>query len=137
MTDSREKRPRGPTPPRPEPVVVTRAYDLARWLLERNARFPRSHRFGLGESIQREVLTLLSGLVTASFTRDRGAALRAASLAHTRLRILIRLARDVQCLSHDQYIFVIDPMEEVGRMLGGWSRSESVPTEQRPPDHAR
>jgi hypothetical protein len=40
MTDSREKRPRGPTPPRPEPVVGTRAYDLARWLLERTARFP-------------------------------------------------------------------------------------------------
>ena len=40
MTDSIEKRPRGPTPPRPEPVVGTRAYDLARWLLERTARFP-------------------------------------------------------------------------------------------------
>ena len=40
MTDSREKHPRGPTPPRPEPVVGTRAYDIARWLLERTARFP-------------------------------------------------------------------------------------------------
>ena len=128
---------RGPTPPRPEPVIVTRSYDLARWLLERSARFPRSHRFGLGEGIQREALSLLSSLVTASFARDRTAALRAASLAHTRLRVLIRLARDVQCLSTKQYVFAIEPMEEIGRMLGGWTRSESVPANIRPPDHAR
>ena len=118
---------RGPTPPRPEPVIVTRAYDLARWVLERTARFPRSYRFGLGEALQREVLAMQSALVTASFTRDRAAALRAASLAHTRVRVLIRLARDVQCLSTDQYLFVIEPLEEVGRMLGGWSRSEQAP----------
>ncbi len=118
---------RGPTPPRPEPVIVTQAYDLARWLLERTARFPRAHRFGLGEALQREVLAMQSALVTTSFTRDRAAALRAASLAHTRLRVLIRLARDVQCLSTDQYLFVIEPLEEFGRMLGGWSRSEQAP----------
>ncbi len=123
--DSQKKR--GPSPPRPEPVIVTKSYDLARWLLERTARFPRAYRFGLGEAIQREVLSMQSSLLTASFTRDRTAALRAASLAHTRLRVLIRLARDVQCLSTKQYLFVIEPMEEVGRMLGGWSRSEEQP----------
>lgn len=126
---------RGPPPPRPEPVVVTKAYDLARWLLERTARFPRAYRFGLGEAIQREVLAMQSALLTASFTRDRVAALRAASLAHTRLRVLIRLARDVQCLSTKQYLFIIEPMEEVGRMLGGWSRAEEAP--KTPPDRAR
>ncbi len=129
--------PRGPSPPRPEPVIVTKSYDLARWLLERSTRFPRSHRFGLGEGIQREVLGMLSALVTANFTRDRTAALRAASLAHTRLRVLIRLARDVECLSTKQYVFVIEPMEEVGRMLGGWSRSEREQSNERPPGHAR
>ncbi len=128
---------RGPSPPRPEPVILTKSYDLARWLLERTARFPRSHRFGLGEGIQREALAMLSALVTASFTRDRAAAIRSASLAHTRLRVLIRLARDVGCLSTKQYVFVIEPMEEVGRMLGGWSRSEREPSNERPPGHAR
>lgn len=114
---------------------MTKAYDLTRWLLERTSRFPRAYRFGLGEAIQRECLALLSSLVTASFTRDRVAVLRAATLAHTRLRVLLRLARDVQCLSNSQYIHVVEPMEEVGRMLGGWSRHEEKPT--HPPGHAR
>ena len=118
---------RKPVPPRPEPVIVTRTYDVAKWILERAARFPRHHRFGLGEALEREILTLLSALVTASYTRDRGAALRAASLAHTRLRVLLRLARDVQCLTPKQHLFIIEPLEEVGRMLGGWSRSEAAP----------
>lgn len=130
---------RGPAPPRPEPVIVTKSYDLARWLLDRTARFPRAYRFGLGEAIQREVLALQSALLTASFTRDRVAALRAASLAHTRLRVLVRLARDVQCLSTKQYVFIIPTIEEVGRMLGGWSRSEDRPPQppQPPPGQAR
>lgn len=79
----------GPPPPRPEPVIFSKAYDLARWLVERTARFPRAYRFDLGEAIQRNVLAMQSALLTASFTRDRVAATRAASLAHTRLRVLI------------------------------------------------
>jgi len=39
--------------------------------------------------------------------------------------VLIRLSRDVPCLSMKQYLHVIEPMEEVGRRLGGWSRSDS------------
>jgi len=49
--------------------------------------------------------------------------------------VLIRLARDVQRLSTKQYLFVIEPLEEVGRMLGGWSRAEDAP--RSPPDRAR
>jgi hypothetical protein len=32
-----------------ELVVITRAYDLSRWSCHHAARFPRSHRFVLGE----------------------------------------------------------------------------------------
>jgi hypothetical protein len=102
-------------------------YDVAKWLHERTARFPRNFRFGLGDHLQQESLTLLSALVTASFTRDRAAALRAASLALTRLRVLVRLARDLQCLSTRQYLYIMEPMEEVGRMVGGWSRHAASP----------
>lgn len=34
-----------------------------------------------------------------------------------------------------QYLFIIEPTEEVGRMLGGWSRAEDSP--KAPPDRAR
>jgi hypothetical protein len=35
----------------PLPPIVTKAYDLACWLLPRVNDFPRSHRFVLGEPI--------------------------------------------------------------------------------------
>lgn len=110
-----------------EPVVVVKCYDLVKWLHEHTARFPKHFRFGIGDRMQQESLSLLSALITASFTRDRVAALRAASLAHTRLRVLVRLAHELLCLSHDQYLFAMAPFEEVGRMIGGWSRSSAAP----------
>ena len=90
-----------PSAAHPEAPVVTRSYDLARWIHERTSSFPKHFRFGIGDRLHQECLTLLGSLVTAIFARDRLAPLRAAKLAHTRLRVLIRLAHELHCLSHD------------------------------------
>ena len=34
------------------PSAVTKAYDLVRWLINHIGKFPRSHRFVLGERIE-------------------------------------------------------------------------------------
>jgi hypothetical protein len=38
---------------RPELTVITRAYDLVLWACRHTSRFPRSHRFVLGERTER------------------------------------------------------------------------------------
>ena len=37
----------------PEMLVITKVYDLVLWSCERVAKFPRSHRFTLGDRIER------------------------------------------------------------------------------------
>lgn len=39
------------------------------------------------------------------------------------LKILIRLAKDVQALDNKKYIELEQALQEIGRMLGGWKRS--------------
>lgn len=39
------------------------------------------------------------------------------------LKILIRLAKDIEILDNKRYIKLEQALQEIGRMLGGWKRS--------------
>ncbi len=43
-----------------ELTVITKTYDLILWTCNHVSRFPRNHRFGLGERIERIVYVRLS-----------------------------------------------------------------------------
>lgn len=56
------------------PTVVTKAYDVLLWCVNHVGKFPRSHRFVLGERIETAMLNTVLLLVTFSplsvFCRD-------------------------------------------------------------------
>jgi 23S rRNA-intervening sequence protein len=108
---------------RPELTVITKAYDLVLWSCQHVARFPRSHRFVLGERIERNLYDLLETLVKARYTRQRQALLEQANLTLEVLRFQMRLAKDVQCLKVNSYGFAAKAIDEIGRLVGGWLRS--------------
>src|SRR5437773_5832952 len=107
----------------PELMVVTRAYDLVLWSCRHTARFPRSHRFVLGERIERNLYDLLEGLVQARYTRERRPLLVQANLTLEVLRFQVRLAKDLQCLRVNSYAFAAQALDEIGRLVGGWLKS--------------
>jgi hypothetical protein len=59
--------------------------------------------------------------------RARVSALRDADAALGRLRIYLRLAHRWRWLSDGQYEHVGAMLAEIGRLLGGWLRSERAP----------
>jgi hypothetical protein len=104
--------------------VVVQAYDLALWLLPKIEKLPRSYRFTLGLRMTDAVLDLLTLLVDAAYRKDKSALLRAASTKVNALRYLLRLSKDLRYFPHEGYHHVNTKLDEVGRMIGGWSRSE-------------
>jgi hypothetical protein len=54
-----------------ELIVITKTYDLILWSCRHTARFPRNHRFVLGERIERKLYDLLETLIRAKYNRDR------------------------------------------------------------------
>jgi hypothetical protein len=54
-----------------ELIVITKTYDLILWSCHHTSCFPRSHRFVLGERIERNLYDLLETLIQAKYTRDR------------------------------------------------------------------
>jgi hypothetical protein len=76
-----------------ELVVITKTYDLILWSCNHTGRFPRNHRFVLGERIERNLYDLLETLIRAKYTRQRHPLLEDANLKLEVLRFQIRLAK--------------------------------------------
>ncbi len=108
-------------------MAVQKCYDLVLWLLQRIESFPRTHRFTVGDRLAAAALDVLENLLAAAYTREKRALLEAANLRLHRLRMLVRLAKDLRLLSLGGYEYAAEHADEVGRLLGGWLRSRREP----------
>jgi hypothetical protein len=106
-----------------ELVAITKTYDLILRAGHLTGRFPRNHRFVLGERIERNLYDLLANLIQARYTRQRQALLERANLQLEILRFQMRLAKDLQCLKTTSYAFAAQAIDEIGRLIGGWLKS--------------
>lgn len=109
-----------------ESPLFTRTYDLLMWLIPQVQKYPRAHRFGLAERIQRLSLDFQDTLVAAGKSKgaQRIERLRAADTHLEQMRVWMRFSRDNQLISVRQYEHVIRLMAEVGRLLGAWLKQE-------------
>jgi hypothetical protein len=105
--------------------VIARTYDLVKWSCGHTSKFPRSHRFVLGERVERRLYDLLETLIEARYTRDRRELLRRANLSLEVLRYQMRLAHDLRCLRTNSYGQVVAALREIGAMMGGWAKAEA------------
>lgn len=109
-----------------ESPLFTRTYDLLMWLIPQVQKFPRAHRFGLAERIQRLALDFQDTLIAAGKSQGevRMNSLQEADIHLEQLRFWVRFSRDSQLITIGQYEHVIRMMAEVGRLLGAWMKQE-------------
>jgi hypothetical protein len=107
-----------------ELVIITKTYDLILWSCNHTSRFPRQHRFVLGERLERTLYNLLETLIQAKYSRERKPLLNEANLKLEILRFQIRLAKDLQCLQVKSYGFAAQQIDEIGKLVGGWLKTK-------------
>ena len=94
------------------------------WLIPTLDKLPRSQKFLLGDRLQSEALAVLDSLICATYTREREPHLRAANLGLEKMRFGMRLCKDLRHLDLKAYEHAARAIDEVGRMVGGWIRSD-------------
>src|SRR4029077_5295618 len=102
-----------------ELTVITKTYDLILWSCNHTSKFPRNHRFVLGERIERNLYTPLETLIRAKYTKNRQRLLEEANLTLEILRFQMRLAKDLERLKLNSYGFAAKSIDEIGRPIGG------------------
>jgi hypothetical protein len=110
-------------PSHEELTVVTKTYDLILWSCHHTCKFPRNHRFVLGERIERNLYDLLETLIRANYTRQRRELLDQANLLLEILRFQMQLAKDLQCFKVESHGFATKAIDELGKLVGGRLRS--------------
>ncbi len=103
-------------------------YRFNLWLIPTLEKFPRSQKFLLGDRIEAHALDVLERLIEATFTRERQSALRAANLGLEKLRFLIRMSMDLRHLDMRRYEHAAQAIDDVGRLVGSWTRSDNAST---------
>lgn len=103
-------------------LIYQKLYDTILWLYPCINRIPKSHRLVLGRHIEQLSITLLLLVIKANKARGQGRFALQEQISDELdcLRILIRLAKDVRCISVKQYSTVAEKINEIGRMLTGW-----------------
>lgn len=117
-------------PDRSTPIAVTKTYDFVRWLLPKVEAFPRAYKFTLGDRLTTQGLDLLSLIVEAAYASRKNELLQTANHKVNSTRYLLRLAKDMSLLSASSYAYSAEQLDEIGRMVGGWLKSQPSPAER-------
>jgi four helix bundle protein len=107
-------------------MVFQRAFDLAAWLLNHTAKYPKSHRFSLAVRTENAVLDVLENIAAANYRADKGAVLARADERLNGLRILLRLGYKLRHIATNSYEYACREIDEIGKLLGGWIRQQKA-----------
>ena len=106
--------------------ALEKHYQFVLWLIPTLEKLPRSQKFLLGDRMQNQALDVLHQLVAATYSRERRGILERANLGLEQLRFLIRLAKDLQHMDLRRYEFAARAVDETGRLIGGWLKTDVV-----------
>jgi four helix bundle protein len=107
-------------------TIYQKHYDLILYAAPIINRFPRNYRFTIGEQILDCLFEIARLIARANAERDkrrRKAHLYTIDRRLQELRLLTRLAKDLQMLSIKKYGLINERAREIGRMLGGWIKA--------------
>ena len=109
--------------------IFVRTYDFICWLIPRTMNFPRSQRFVLTKRLQDAVLDFQERILEAGLSRGRkrGERLEEADITLAKVRFYLRLAHEMEWLKPGQYAHAAQMVAEIGRLLGGWRKSDDLP----------
>jgi hypothetical protein len=106
-------------------IIFQKIYDFLLWLYPLINKIPKSHRLVLGRGIEEIGLNLLLLSIEANKIRDdtRRVVQLKISEELDKIRILIRLTKDLRFMSISQYQYAAEKVNEIGRILNGWMNS--------------
>lgn len=107
------------------PQAVQACHELAAWLIPQLEKFPRTHRFTLGDRIESKLFDTLEQLLQAAYSRQKREALKAANLQLEMLRHFWRLAHELKVIPLKRYEQGAKQMDGLGRQVGGWLKSRA------------
>jgi hypothetical protein len=107
-------------------VIHQKLYDVILYAFPILNRFPKNQRFVLAQQIQNALLDAAKLIARANIERDKRQVLKELDVMLDQARLLIRVAHDLNLLSHRHYGQMAMRLDEIGRLLGGWRKQQEA-----------
>lgn len=84
---------------------------------------PKTHRYSLGEKIDKFFVETIEAIVTASFLNqtEKLPYVRLAIRKLDTLKVFLMILWETKSLDNKKYIAISETLNEIGKMLGGWN----------------
>jgi len=84
---------------------------------------PKTHRYTLGQKIDNKFTDIIEAVATAGFLKrhEKLPYVRLAIQKLDTLKILLMVLWETKSLDNKKYSALSAPLDEIGRMLGGWN----------------
>ncbi|HEY4694827.1 MAG TPA: diversity-generating retroelement protein Avd [Candidatus Nanoarchaeia archaeon] len=103
--------------------IFQKLYDFYKELYLAQNKFPKAHKYTLGQTLSNNSLELFELLFLAGRRQEQKLdLLEKADAKLESLKTLLRLAKDTQCIDNNKYLQLESFLQEIGKMLGGWIR---------------
>src|SRR3989339_1378154 len=108
-------------PPRLLPVLEKMKNAYLFWY-KAYSILPKTHRYSLGEKIDKFFIDILEAIITANFLtpREKIPYVRFAIKKLDTLKIFLMILWETKSFDNKKYIALSEKLDETGRMLGGW-----------------
>jgi hypothetical protein len=105
-------------------ILFQKTYDL---ILEVHpvivSKFPKNQRFVLGQKIENTLIAILEIVITINLSKPTVNYFRRLDIEIQKLKIFIRLAKDLKFISIKKYEYLEKKVIEVGKITGGWKKT--------------
>ena len=104
--------------------IIQKSHDLINYFVPIIERFPKVHKFTLGDRIINQLYDLLEGLIKAKYANKKLYHLTNLNVQLEILRHQIKILLDFQLIPLKRYEYVSKQIDEIGLELGGWIKNQ-------------
>ena len=104
--------------------ILPLLYDLILWFSPKISLFSKKYKYTIGDRITNIQLDILENIIEAKYTsgKKKSHFLRKTNLNIEKLRFLVRLSKDLECITISQYEYAAEKINDIGKMTGGWEK---------------
>ncbi len=107
-----------------EDTIIVRYHALLQLAIPIISKTPRDLKFVLGDRLLVSLFDILEHLLTAYYRKhEKLRSLTEVNLTIEKSRHFLRVLHDLKAISHKQYGQILEALDEIGRMTGGWIKS--------------
>lgn len=105
--------------------ILKKVYEFYKTFRGYHATIPKQDRYTIWQRCENLILDIIEGMLLASQTYkgDKLQTLEKVSSKLDLLRVLVRFMKDMKIIDNKKYVALQEPIDEIGRMLGGWIKS--------------